>query len=94
MSDSGGVVTRWTDEDGHTWPVTGQWCHECGLPLHALLVDAGEAGHLDCLDEPVGKPRAAATPATPLHAFTPPTGPGCGFHTETQGHRSGCEAPV
>jgi len=50
----------------------------------------------DPVSAPVGQPRAAATPATPLQAFTPPTGPGrcstCGFHTETQGHRNGCAA--
>jgi hypothetical protein len=36
------------------------------------------------------------TTVTPLPGFTPPTGPGrcftCGFHTPTQGHRTGCEA--
>lgn len=24
---------RWTDEDGHAWPITGTWCDVCGLPL-------------------------------------------------------------
>lgn len=27
------TAPRWTDDDGHTWPVTGQWCTACGLPL-------------------------------------------------------------
>jgi len=39
---------------------------------------------------------AGVTSVTPATAFTPPAGPGrcpgCGFHTETQGHRAGCEA--
>lgn len=38
----------------------------------------------------------AVTSVTAATAFTLPTGPGrcpgCGFHTETQGHRPGCEA--
>ena len=41
-------------------------------------------------------PAQAAQRVKPAHTFTPPTGagrcPGCGFHTETQGHRAGCEA--
>jgi hypothetical protein len=39
---------RWTDTDGHDWPVTGYWCTECGLPLAAALVDRGETTHPNC----------------------------------------------
>lgn len=27
------TARRWTDAEGHAWPLTGQWCNTCGLPL-------------------------------------------------------------
>lgn len=24
---------RWVDDQGHSWPVTGNWCAVCGLPV-------------------------------------------------------------
>ena len=43
---------RWTDIDGHDWPVTGYWCVECGLPLATWLVDNGETTHPNCEEVP------------------------------------------
>lgn len=37
---------RWTDEQGHAWPVTGLWCTACGLPLDRALADVGT--HANC----------------------------------------------
>lgn len=39
---------RWTDRDGHSWPITGRHCHTCGRPLHRLLVAAGATTHWLC----------------------------------------------
>lgn len=36
---------RWTDAEGHRWPVTGTWCTSCGLPL--VPVD-GRPTHPNC----------------------------------------------
>lgn len=27
------MTARWEDDDGHAWPLTGDWCTVCGLPL-------------------------------------------------------------
>lgn len=27
------MTGRWTDAEGHKWPITGHWCAACGLPL-------------------------------------------------------------
>lgn len=27
------MTDRWTDAEGHEWPITGHWCAACGLPL-------------------------------------------------------------
>lgn len=27
------MTYRWTDDEGHEWPITGHWCTACGLPL-------------------------------------------------------------
>ncbi len=35
------IADRWTDDDGHAWPLTGRWCDACGLPLDAILADVG-----------------------------------------------------
>lgn len=75
--------------DGASWPVTGHWCQVCGLPL--WRVD-GSTTHPTCGPEAP----SALTPAStePRGPFVPPTGPGrctrCGFHTPTQGQRTGC----
>ena len=39
---------RWTDRDGHSWPITGRHCHTCGLPLHRLLAATGATTHWLC----------------------------------------------
>lgn len=27
------MMRRWTDPEGHAWPITGHICDRCGLPL-------------------------------------------------------------
>ena len=39
------AVNRWTDPDGHDWPITGDTCAACGLPL--IKVD-GNSAHPTC----------------------------------------------
>jgi hypothetical protein len=39
------TVERWTDPEGHAWPVTGYECTICGLPLDPALVRAGFTDH-------------------------------------------------
>lgn len=44
--------TRWTDPDGHTWPVTGHVCAICGLPR--IDVGDGATTHPTCVGPPPG----------------------------------------
>lgn len=34
------TTLRWTDPEGHTWPLTGYRCRLCGLPLDVALIRA------------------------------------------------------
>lgn len=43
-------MNRWTDDEGHEWPVTGAYCAECGLPLHRLLIERGMPTHFLCAE--------------------------------------------
>lgn len=27
------AVNLWTDPEGDHWPITGDWCNECRLPM-------------------------------------------------------------
>ena len=49
---------RWTDPDGHDWPITGFTCVVCSLPLHPGLRDVGT--HPTC-DPDFSRTRAAAS---------------------------------
>lgn len=40
---------RWTDPDGHPWPITGRWCSICGLPR--IDVGDGLTTHPTCEPE-------------------------------------------
>lgn len=37
---------RITDDAGHAWPITGNWCSVCGMPLHPVVAEAGQ--HINC----------------------------------------------
>lgn len=30
-----------TDQDGHNWPITGHYCHTCGMPMHPVNLPYG-----------------------------------------------------
>lgn len=45
-------VKRWTDHDGHHWPITGQVCVVCGLPR--TDVGDGQSAHPLCVGPPPG----------------------------------------
>jgi len=38
-------MNRWTDTEGHRWPITGIVCNVCGLPLIPV---AGSKAHPLC----------------------------------------------
>ena len=38
-------MARWTDPEGHHWPITGFYCDDCGLPLIPV---AGSTTHPLC----------------------------------------------
>ena len=39
-------MTRWTDHQGHQWPITGHECAQCGLPL--IKTTLNQATHPGC----------------------------------------------
>lgn len=44
------MTARWTDEHGHAWPITGDWCQVCNLPL--TVVETAQTTHPGCGPDP------------------------------------------
>ena len=41
-------MNRWTDPEGHEWPITGIYCDDCGLPLIPVN---GSTTHPNCEEQ-------------------------------------------
>lgn len=44
------TAPRWVDSTGAAWPVTGDWCAICAMPL--LVTEPGQTSHPNCEDFP------------------------------------------
>lgn len=51
MSTTTTVEPRWLDAAGHAWPLTGEWCALCGLPL--VVIEPWQVAHPSCEDHGV-----------------------------------------